>query len=1085
MIRSILRKTSQLLSRRGFFLTNAAGTILLSRTRGWIEAASAGVPSDTLASGFRTPPDSAKPWAYWWWLNGNVTGEGITKDLEEMKRQGINGVLIFHGDGGQSPVGPRFLSPAWRELFRYALHEASRLEMGVSVNLCDGWNSGGPWITPELANKKLVYSESQVDGPRTVEQALPLPPVLDDYYRDVAVVAFRENATRPVTPAKAEASSNLTGYVGEWNFVPQDAVDGDPHTYWSSKEQSQPEWLTFEYHEPLAAAAIYLAPAPENGPRECELESSLDGKTFSPVCRFSLEKGEAKRVEFPEVRATQFRMSFPSSYGSSVRIAEAWLLRKGDEPCPAGGIKWWWFKSGNRSFWDYPRQGPAALAEEYQEKGAVDCRSSQVLDLTGHLDGNGQIRWNAPAGRWTILRFGYTLEGQRIRGESIGSRGGYEADLLSSAGIEVHFRNTAEPLLADAEAVGGKALKYLHIDSYELGADVRGQQPTWSLAFRDEFKTRRGYDLLPFLPALARRVVDSREATDRVLSDFRWTIGDLMAEKFWARFRQLAHQRGMQIHTETGYGTYPFPHIDGLRCAGYNDATMGEFWYGTDIMSQFNHWGNVIRTVASAAHIYGRSIIQAESFTSWMHWQEYPQALKPIGDEAFTNGLNRMVFHQYTHQPKLDMKPGWQYGAGTHFDRNVTWWEQARSFFQYVARCQYLLQQGRFVADVLHFYGEGVTKFVPSKEYLTPPVPLGFDFDAVNADVLLNGVSVRNGRLVLPNGTSYRVLSLPEDGAMSLAVQRKLRSLVGEGAIVVGPKQRKGPLSEVLLAEGLLPDFDYANPGGDVALTFTHRSIGDTDVYFVANRQERSESLECAFRIRGKRPEIWDPVSGETRAAVAFRQEGGRTALPLEFAPYGSMFVVFRTPIDPHAHGSDSRNFPVFSDPHELTGPWNVAFDPRWGGPANIEFEELIGWTKRPEEGIKFYSGTATYRKTFDLPAALQQPGLEIALDLGEVKNVAQVRLNGKDLGVAWTKPFRVIVTNAVKPAANALEIDVVNLWPNRLIGDAALPEEKRFGRTNVQYKKDDPLLESGLLGKVTLLISRNRSQLAKTFSSP
>jgi hypothetical protein len=831
-------------------------------------------------------------------------------------------------------------------------------------------------------------------------------------------------------------------------------------------------------------------------------------------------------VDFTEVKAKEFRLVIRSAYGAPVQVAEAVLLRKGDEPDLRRGIKWWWFKSGNRSFWDYPRQGPAALGEEYAKDGAADCRSSEVLDLTSRINSDGRIEWEAPQGRWTILRFGYTLQGQQTRGSSGGGLGGYEADMLSSAAIERHFKNTAEPMLEDAAVVGVKTLKYLFIDSYEIGADERGQQPTWTQGFREEFRNRRGYDLLPYLPALAKRIVDSRDITDRFLSDFRWTIGDLMAERFWGRLGELAHERGVGIQPETGYGTYPYPHIDGLRCAGNSDVPMGEFWYGTEIMSQFNPWGNVIRTEASAAHIYGRPVVQAESYSAWTHWKEFPYALKPVGDEAFIDGLNGIVFQSYTHQPLLDIKPGWQGFAGTHVDRNITWWEQARAFFQYLGRCQYLLQQGRFVADALYFYGEGVTKFVPSKEYLHPALPPGYDFDGLNSDVLLHRLAVRDGRLVLPDGMSYGALVLPDDGVMSSQVLGKIKELVTAGAVVVGPepqkvpglrgypgseeemkkladevwgdcdgekvKERKlgegrivwgKPMREVLSGEGVSPDFEYQGKGKDTTLHFIHRTTRGYEIYFISNRQEREEEVECTFRVSAKQPELWDPVTGETRAAEAFRQAGGRTTIPLEFAPYGSMFVIFREAIGQDVNGRGSRNFPVYKNMKELSGAWRVSFDPKWGGPANVEFAELVSWPERAEEGIKYYSGTATYRKTFDLPEGLQGTGTRIALDLGEVKDVAQVRLNGKDLGVLWSKPFRVEITEAVKASGNVLEIDVVNLWPNRIIGDAELPTARRFTRTNIsimdfktpdaQFKPleqvDEGLLKSGLLGPVRL----------------
>jgi hypothetical protein len=1261
-----------------------AGLLVVTLARG----------DEDLSRGFVSPPDAAKPWAYWWWLNGNVSRQGITRDLEEMKRQGIQGVLIFNAGGaaGPCPQGPPFMSPQWRELFRHALRELDRLGMEASMNLCDGWDAGGPWISASEANKKLVYSEISLDGPGKVSRALPAPPAVDGFHRDVAVVALRESPSRPVAPALVTASSSWSGYCDEWNWPPEDATDGDPETSWRPHQSrpSSPEtpaWLQWEYHEPLPASKLCLTATSAGAQPRCELQASDDGRQFRSVARFELESGRSQDVGFPETRARFFRlalaeagstselegcwwiwypegnpaasaapgavyfrkeillaegkelrsavlkvtadnsfilqvngqaasegvagtadfrsvktidvrsylkpgrnllavaasnasdqpnpagliaklevkfadggqMSFGTDetwqasrdggaaagqaagagdgrgwlpamkaapYGggpwgrvgapaADLQVAEAWLLRKGDEPPRRRGIKWWAFKSGNRSFWDWPRQGPAVLLDEYaDDDGARDCRGDEVLDLTARMDAAGRLDWEAPAGRWTVLRFGYTLEGQRTRcGTTVV---GYESDMLDARGIERHFQSTAEPLLADAAAVSARSLEYLHIDSYELGADVRGQQPTWSEAFRREFKARRGYDLLPYLPAMARRIVDGRERTGRFFWDFRRTIGDLMAERFFRRFGELAHARGMKVHCETGYGTYPYPHIDGLQCAGSSDIPMGEFWHGTDIMSQFNHFGNVIRSVASAAHVYGKSVVQAEAFTSWNHWLESPFSLKSVGDEAFCDGLNRMVFHQYTHQPELEMKPGWQYGAGTHFDRNITWWEQSRAFFQYLARCQHLLQQGMFVADVAYVHGEGTTIFVPSKEHRRPELPAGYDCDSVNAEVLSNRLSVKDGRLCLPDGMSYRLLVLPEARVLSPGILRKVKDLIQAGACVTGPRPVRAPglsgyprcdeelreladdlwgkspaaagdrrigagrlswgkaLSEVLASMGVPPDAELERVGAPAALRFIHRSIGGADAYFVSNRSNESLAVEATFRVAGRRPELWDPVTGEIRELPEWREEGGRVTVPLELAPSQSFFVVFRQkrPGGGTQPPAGERNFPEICEVAELGGPWDVSYDPRWGGPEKAVFEKLEDWSKRPEEGIRHYSGTATYRKAFDLPARAGAPasrGERLYLDLGVVKEVAQVRLNGKDLGVVWCAPWRADITAAVKPSGNQLEIDVVNLWPNRLIGDGGLPPEKRLGKTNVGFSAASPLLPSGLLGPVTI----------------
>lgn len=1064
---------------------------------------------------FRSPPAAARPWVYWWWLNSNVSREGITRDLEEMKRQGIQGVLIFNAGEGATPRGPKFLGPEWLELYRFALAEASRLGMEVSVNLCDGWDAGGPWIPPEAANKKLVWSECQVGGPRTVSLALPQPATVDGFYREVAVLAIPEKPTWPVQPASIRASSPAEGYCGEWNRPPEDAADGDRNSWWqaaATPAPGKPSWIEYRYSEPISASAVFLSGGRGDGPRECELQTSDDGKQYKTVLSFELGAGLSQRFEFPETTSSILRLLVKSSHTKELHIAEMWLLRKGDEPPLGRGIKWWWFKSGNRSFWDWPPQGPAAMEEEYPDDGTRDCQSSDVIDLTEKMDGEGVLKWQVPNGRWSILRFGYTLEGQRTRCSSTVI--GYEADMLDAKGIETHFKHCATPLLDAAGDLTGKTLKTLHIDSYELGADIRGQQPTWSAAFREEFRKRRGYDLTLYLPALARRIVDGREKTNRFLWDVRMTIGDLMAERFFGRFAELAHARGVGIQCETGYGTYPHPQFDGLRVAGQCDVTMGEFWWGTDIMSQFEPFCNVIRSVASPAHVYGRRIVQAESFTSWQHFSEYPATLKPLGDRAFCDGLSRMVFHQYTHQPNED-RPGYQYGAGTHIDRHVTWWNMAGPWLTYLTRCQQILQSGRFHADVAYFYGEGTAKYVPGKKHLKPALPDGYNYDCVNADVLLNRMSVKEGRLVLPDGVSYRLLVLPTQRTMSPTVLRKIQGLIEAGATVLGEKPEHAPglgdwpkcdeelktladeiwgtaprergrrqigkgwllwgqtPGDVLANIGIPQDFEIS--GDNDGFAFIHRVIGDADVYFVSNQTNAPQRVECRFRIQGRQPELWDPVDGSVRDLPRQAQtDDGRTRLTLRFEPCQSFFVVFRKPLGPAAQAVAERNFASTKGETELAGPWTVAFDPAWGGPEKIAFEKLDDWTQRPEDGIKYYSGSAKYTKSFDLPRAADKDKTRRFLDLGTVNYLARVRLNGKDLAVVWTAPWRVEITDTVKATGNELEIEVANTWVNRLVGDASLPADKRFCKTNIAYPAEHPLMPSGLLGPVTVQVESN-----------
>lgn len=948
-----------------------------------LHAAALSAPDD-LAGGFVDPPQTAKPWAYWWWLDSYATKDGITKDLEEMKRQGIAGVLLFDaGEGKGSPVGPVFMSDPWRDLFRHAIHEAGRLGIEVGVNLCSGWDAGGTWVTPEYAAKKLVYAELRVQGPNDVTLSLPQPRTTEGYHRDIAVLAYRIRS------------------IGE-------------------KDGSRPP------------------------------------------------------------------------------------------------IKNWELKSANRELRGLP------LGTQYDEYPAVtgeqDCDSGDVLDLSASADASGRLTWKVPDGTWALIRFGYTLLGSRTKCTSPAAQG-YEIDFLNGQAMDMHFAQTGEKLLPDAGELAGKTLRYFHVDSYEAG------DPTWTPRFREQFQTRRGYDLLRYLPVLAGKIFDSREVSNRFLWDYRRTIGDLFATEYYGRLRDLSHRRGIGTHPESG-GPF-WSHIDALQCEGTNDIPMGEFWKRMKEPDGEIWWANeynlcdTIKQAASAAHVYGKRLCQAEAFTSMgPNWEEDLFMLKDIGDRAFCAGLTRNVLCFYVHQGRLDVQPGYQWeAAGTHFDRNVTWWNYIDAWVTYLSRCQFLLQQGLFVADVCYFYGEDVPNFVPAKTHMQPPLPPGYDCDTVNAEVLLNRMSVRDGRLVLPDGMSYRLLVLPERRTMSPRVLQKIKELAEAGATIVGTKPLRSPgltdyprcdeqvkkladelwgpmdgesvkqrktgegrvvwgrtLQQILLEGGVMPDFEYSGAPKDANLDYIHRAYKEAEIYFISNQKNRPEKAECVFRVSGRQPEIWDPVTGERWPATEFRQVEGRTLMPLEFWPRQSWFVVFRSPIPSDrapSHSAGRSNFPRLTTACELAGPWTVKFDPRWGGPELAVFERLEDWIKRPEEGIKHYSGTATYQKTFDLPQLLRGSSKRLYVDLGVVRNIARVRLNGEDCGVVWTAPWRVEISALVRAKDNKLEIDVANLWPNRLIGDASLPPDKRFTVTNVQkFKKDSSLLASGLLGPVTLAMA-------------
>ena len=737
------------------------------------------------------------------------------------------------------------------------------------------------------------------------------------------------------------------------------------------------------------------------------------------------------------------------------------------------------------------------------QPGEEDTHAGEVVDLSAKLGKDGVLRWKAPAGTWQILRFGCTIgDHSRVSTCSEGWQG-YALDVLDAGAFRRYWNAVVEPLIADAGPLAGRTLKYLHTDSWEVEAI------NWTPTLRKEFRTRRGYDLLSYLPVMAGRIVDSRPVSNRFLNDFRKTLGDLAIDHHYRIFRDLAHKHGLKIHPESG-GPHAVP-IDAERCLGMDDAPMSEFWAWSwrHRIGESNRF--FVKQPASAAHTYGHRLVLAEGFTTiGPHWQETLwDNLKPSFDQAACEGLNLLVWHAFVCSPAAMGMPGQQYFAGTHFNPNSTWWSKSGAFIGYIDRCQFLLQLGLFAADTCYYYGDHVPNFAQLKRSDPPRVLPGYDYDVATEEVVLQRMAVRDGLIVLLDGMSYRVLVLPERRSISLPVLRKLKGLVKAGATVVGRRPTEtGSLTgypgcdaettrlagelwgdcdgqkvkqhvygkgrviygmtarEVLLADGLKPDFESAG-----MLDYIHRKAGEADIYFVANRSNGWVEADCMFRVNGKTPELWDPMSGATRRAGAWSQADGRTTLPLQFAPYGSMFVVFRERSANSLPNISRRNFPAFSITNEITGLWTVKFDPKWGGPGSVVFDRLVSWSERPEDGIKYYSGTATYEKTFDLPDALRVSGQHLALDLGEVKQIAEVRLNGKKLGVVWAMPFRVDITDAVKAAGNRLEIEVVNFWPNRIIGDQFLPPEKRFTRTNIRrLTKDTPLMDSGLLGPVRVL---------------
>jgi hypothetical protein len=1117
----------------------------------------AAAPPDNAPFGpdtFANPPDFDRPWVYWFWKNGKISRDGITADLEAMQRVGIGGVIMMEVSLSVPPGATTFFSPEWRGLFKFAVTEANRLGLSISLNSAPGWTgSGGPWVTPEQSMQKVVFSETSLKGPQSFEGPLPQPEAVQDFYRDITVLAFP-------TPS--------TGYR---------IAD-------------------------IAEKALY-----ERGP--------ISSK--------------------PNVRA-----AFPA-------------VASFDEP-PAG----------------------TAIAKD------------SILDISASMSSDGTLTWQVPEGDWTVLRIGHTSTGQTNRPAPLP---GLECDKLDPAALDAHFQQFIETILSDIDGDARKALVAVHLDSWEVGAQ------NWTGRFRDEFQQRRGYDILPFLPVMSGRVVDSIEVSERFLWDLRQTVSDMIVEYHGKHLRSLAEKHGLWFSVEP----YDMTPCDDMTLGATGDLPMCEFWSkGFDTRYS-------VKEATSVAHVYGRSIVAAEAFTSVDRWLFHPATLKAQGDWAFCEGVNRFVIHRYIHQPFPQARPGLSLGPhGLHYERTQTWWEYSKPWHTYLARCQHVLRHGQSVADVLYLNPEGA----PSVFQMPEPGLTGWKYDACTPEALLSRVSAKDGRIVLPDAAQYRMLVLPRGETMTPAVLEKVRQLVEAGVPVLGAPPiespsltgypdsdrqvaalstaiwdhqnkpivpstpstpeahddltaplaqarwiwfpetdatqpppvakryfrrilslpHRGPIGaahiamtadnafslsvngvEVLRGDNFtqLYSADVAfhlapgdnviavtaenggeapNPAGLVGalvvryadgseitavtdakwiaaensysgwtrdtatanavpvrdlgafgmspwgivktiepkqnpypdspqieslllnmgvprdfesnaqLVYTHCVIDGDDIYFVSNPTSEPIDAACTFRVSGKSASIWYPETGKVFGiANQSATSDGRTSLALSFEPTEAYFVVFSST----ASGDelDPARVTTLAQAAQITGPWQVRFDEKSGGPKEtVQFETLTDWSLHAGEAIRHYSGEAVYSTNFEATEELANASAAY-LDLGRVEIAARVVVNGKDSGIAWKKPFRVDITDALVAGTNELKIYVVNLWPNRMIGDEFLePDSDRNANGTLKswpqwlldgkpsptgrhtfatwrhWDKDDALLPSGLLGPVTIQMQSN-----------
>lgn len=1076
--------------------------------------------ADNLNSGFGNPPREAGVRCWWWWLNSNVTKDAITRDLEAMHDKGFSGAMIFdaggadHRENAPVPVGPQFGGKEWTELYMHALREAKRLDLKIGLSIQSGWNLGGPRVTLDDKAKQITSSEIRVKGPAKIDKILPVPKNNYDYYRDICVLAYPGKTDMELKASSSQSNFPISNITGEGFWVSGGKEKGEGPT------KESPEWIEFTFEKKVKVKGLNIAGPTGYGPKACRVES-VDTKQKTKTFKMS---DRAYELSFDAVEGKVIRIVFEDSYDPNhpdsprnVQILRADLLDENGKVLAGGSagaskpISNLTAKTGAIELGGSAPDCRFLLNDHPSVPGEDDAVLEDIVDITDKLDKDGTLKWDAPEGEWTILRIGYTPTRAHVSTSSDNWKG-HVLDYLSKDVFNRYWYDVVDPLLKKAGPMAGTVLTELETDSWECGG------MNWSPGFAEDFKRYNGYDIKKYLPVVAGKIIESREASNAFLADFRKTIAHCVSENHYRTFAENAAKYNIGIMPECS-GPHAAP-LDGIKNYAHSSIVMSEFW------SQSAHrWSPqnrfFVKQASSAAHIYGKQFVAAESFTTvGPHWNDLLwHNQKSAMDYEFCEGLNMIFFHTFTCSPKEMGLPGQEYFAGTHVNPQVTWWNESGPFMDYINRIQYVVQKGKFVADVLYYYGDHVPVIAVYKGFNRAGCLPGYDFDVTNEDILLR-LKVQDGRIVVPGGIRYRMLVLPDHKVLSLAVLKKIEELLAKGATVLGPKPERlvsrvggeaaqrefheladklwgespsgagekkigegrlvwGQTSRSLLqSDGLVPDFEALNAELKAAYEYIHYKIDDADVYFVCNQTTRgiaaseNRKVDLSFRVTGRQPELWDPATGDIRMADAFTIRDGRTTVPMYFDPNGSMFVVFRSKAD--GNGEKTSNFPVWKELQTITGPWDVTFDPKLGGPAKpVQFDKLASWTSHEDPFIKYYSGKAFYRTMFKLDK--DSANSKLALELGSIKDVgiARVILNDKDLGVLWLAPFRVDVSKAVKAGENKIEVMVVNSWHNRVMGDEDLPENKRFTKTNIRVKKGRnawKLEESGLLGPVRIM---------------
>lgn len=1027
-----------------------------------------------MAADFRDPFGKVRTGAYWYWMAGNVTSEGVKKDLQAMKRAGIDRAYIGDIGGGGNKQGPvKTFSPEWEKALATAFETASALDIEIGLFNSPGWSqSGGPWVKPEQAMRRLVASSVVVEGPRSGVK-LPAPkfecaPAED--CRDVLAVAYPMPAGFAERIETKDVNDSLLQLAGKPLVV--ELASQAPFTAQSAE---------LAFIDGKIAGRVKVEAADKNGAWK-----TLCDMPFSRV-NHSGNVGFAPHApilaSFAPVTANKFRVTVAPQGRHQSRFASVAV-------CGAPLVARAYEKTLAKMF-----ESPLPMWNEYQWPAEPENAPGTALDpakavvLRGKVAADGALDWQVPAGKWVIYRFAAAPTGTK-NGPANPEATGYEVDKMSRAHVAAHFDAYLGKILARTPPAHRKAIRHTVLDSYEMG----GQNFTDDFAAR--FKASFGYDPTPYLPAFFGMPAASRADSNRFLWDLRRFIADEVAYSYVGGLRAASNHHGLRTWLEC-YGHWGFPG-EFLQYGGQSDGIGGEFWSEGSLGDIEN------RAASSCGHIYGKRQIWAESNTcGGRPYARTPMDLKSRTDRFFADGINATILHLYIHQPD-DRAPGFIAWFGNEFNRHNTWFEHFDLFTGYLKRTGYMLQQGLNVADAAYFIGEDVPKMTG---VMDPPVPRGRQLDYINAEVLRETAGVdAKGRIVLPHGTTYEVLVLPKLETMRPELLARIEKLVHAGAFVMGPKPLRSPslagqpqadarVKEIAdrlwgevdgktvksarrgkgtIAWGLSMDEAFAMRGVETDLLYdgrshlihAHRTMPNAEIYFVACFGGKpAPSVDVSFRVSGRVPELWDAATGEMREADTWRFENGRTLVNLSLARHGSVFVVFAK----DAAGRTGNAAVPAKAPIEIAGPWTLEFqsDALHRGPSRpLKTSRLFDLSTSDDSAVKHYSGRITYRTKF----RCGKPGARVVLDLGDVAVTAKVKVNGKYAGGVCFEPYRLDVTKFVREGMNELEVEVCDLWINRLVGDNDVA--KRPTWTSIPCcGKGTRLVKSGLVGPVRLIM--------------